>query len=91
MGHCYGRGLEGSAHPPQRQKGPAVSRKMWQARKCYILVFPVGLVGGLGRGLDAVVRLADPGAASTSLGPRRALEQGLVWLGLQLQGSGSRD
>ena len=93
MGHCYARrrgGQEGSAHPPQRQKGPAVSRKMWQARKCYILVSPVGLVGGRGgRGLDAVVRLAVPGTASQSLGP--ALEPGLVWLGLEVQGSGSRD
>ena len=86
-----GRGLEGSAHPPQRQKGPAVSRKMWQARKCYILVFPVGLVRGRdGRGLDAGERLAVPGTATKSLGPAD-LQPGLVWLGLEVQGSGSRD
>ena len=52
----------GSAHPPQRQKGPTVSRKMWQARKCYILVFPVGLVGGR--------RFSGAGCGGTALSPR---------------------
>ena len=43
-----GGGLEGSAHPPQRQKGPAVSRKMWQGKEMLYLGFPGGVCRGVG-------------------------------------------
>ena len=60
------------------------------SKEMLYLGFPGGVGRGPGRsGVGCGLRLAVPGTASQSLGP--FLEPGLVWLGLEVQGSGSRD
>ena len=69
MGHCYARwSWAGSAHPPQRQKGPAVSRKMWQGSEMLYLGFPGG--GCWVAAMVAGLRLAVAGARVDISGPR---------------------